>query len=82
MTSELWYWEQCTLGRWWPRTAPEAPSGRSSEGFRPVMRGLIKVDPGHHKLSLKALREIYSVDGHLVGSQGPDHYRAVMGIRA
>ena len=76
---DLWFWENKSLGKWWPRTAPERPTDRSSEGRRLEIRGAIKVDPRHHHLKLNALREIYSVDGTLVGTQGPDHYRAVRG---
>lgn len=78
----LWFWENKSLGKWWPRTAPDRPSDQSSEGRRLEIRGVIKVSHHHHHLSLNALREIYSRDGRLVGTQGPEHYRAVIGIAA
>lgn len=78
MADKLWFWEQQTLGKWWPRTAPDQPAPRSTEGRKPVRRGIIEVDARHHHLSLKALHEIYSRDGRFVATQGPEHLKKVM----
>lgn len=80
--TDLWYWVQRTLGRWYPRTAPDMPPPVTSEGWRLVMRGLIKVDAGHTRYSLNALRELYSIDGRLIYTQGPDHVRKIRALAA
>lgn len=76
----LWFFEQKTLGRWWPCTAPEPPALKSADGYRKPIRGAIEVDPRHASYSLKALREIYSRDGRLVATQGPEHVAKVRGL--
>ncbi len=80
MAEELWYYEKLTLGRWWPRTEPQPPNVRTSEGSRPKIRGVIKVDPRHVDCSLKALRRRYSREGDLIYTQGPEHVKKVMSL--
>lgn len=82
MPNTLYYYEHKTIGRWWPRTEHGMPSVRSSESRRRNIRGVIEVDRGHAHYSLNALREIYSIDGTLIYTQGPDHVRKVRGISA
>lgn len=74
---DLYFYEHYSLGRWWPRTEPQQPATRTSDGHRPRIRGVIKVDQRHAHYSLKALREIYSVDGRFVATQDPEHVRRV-----
>ena len=82
MPDTLYFYEHKTLGRWWPRTEPGMPTLRTSEGRRRNIRGVIEVNSGHARLSLNALRELYSIDGTLIYTQGPDHVRKVKGISA
>lgn len=76
----LWFYEHMSLGKWWPRTSPDAPVKRSNEGRIRQIRGVIEVDARHAHLSLNALREIYSRDGRFVGTQGTEHYKRVRGL--
>ncbi len=60
----MFYFEQRAWnGQWSPRTAPEPPvdvrTGRTPENVRAVQL----INPGHHKLNLDQLREVYSPDG-------------------
>ncbi len=80
MPDTLYFYEHKTLGKWWPRTEPGMPTLRTSEGKKRNVRGIIEVDPRHAHLSLKALFELYSIDGLLVYTQGPEHVRKVRGL--
>jgi hypothetical protein len=75
--AELYFYEHMSLGRWWPRTEPQEPQRRTSEGRRVKIRGVIKVDAHFAHLPLGALREVYSIDGRFKGSYGPEHLRRV-----
>jgi len=76
----LWFFEQKSLGRWWPCTAPEPPAPKKVDGYRKQIRGVIEVDQLHASYSLNALREIYSRDGRLIYSQGPEHVKKVRSL--
>ena len=79
MPDTIYLYEHKSLGKWWPRTEPQPPQMRTSEGKRRHIRGVIAVDPGHMDYSLNALREIYSCDGRLIYTQGVEHVRRVRG---
>lgn len=82
MSDTLYFYEHKSFGRWWPRTEPERPTLRTTEGRKREIRGVIEVDRGHAHYSLDALRELYSIDGTLIYTQGLDHVRKVRGISA
>ena len=82
MPDTLYFYEHKSFGRWWPRTEPGMPTLRTSEGRRRNIRGVIEVNSGHARLSLNALRELYSTAGTVIYTQGPDHVRKVRGISA
>lgn len=78
MPDPLFFYEHKSLGKWWPRTEPDIPVTRTSEGKVRHIRGVIEVDHRHAHYSLKALRELYSPDGLLIYTQGPEHVRRVL----
>lgn len=77
--ARLFFYEHLSLGKWWPRTEPDQPVVVNSEGSRAKIRGVVEVAEDHRHLDLNQLRELYSRDGSLVHTLGPDHVAKVMG---
>ena len=75
----LFFYENLSLGKWWPRTEPTRPEAVNVEKRRATIRGVIEVAVDHRHLDLKDLRELYSREGSLVHTLGPDHVAKVMG---
>ena len=75
----LFFYEHLSLGKWWPRTEPTIPDAVNVEKRKAKLRGVIEVAPDHRHLDLNALRDLYSRDGALVHTLGPDHVAKVMG---
>lgn len=75
----LFFYEHLSLGKWWPRTESNRPELVTAEKRRATIRGVIEVAPDHRHLDLNALRDLYSREGSLIHTLGPDHLAKVLG---
>ena len=69
MRNEIWFFEQQSLGKWWPAIStdkPEIRNGRllrSSGPGKSVRYDPVLVNPCYHHLTLDQLAALYSPEG-------------------
>lgn len=59
----MFYFEEKKLGLWRPRTQPDMPSAKITDGGTREIRAVAEVLPSIRHLTLDQLQELYGPDG-------------------